>query len=299
MEVKALTNVYKEKFIAYCKKYRNDVDDSFLYDEDLRNFELNDDNPTYLILNQEREIIAAASLMIDEYNKRGKKARFRLFHSEVDDFSCYSLLLEKILLHTKGLEKVFLFINLENEKLMNIMKKLNFTIERYSFVLLRENTEVEEPVYSTDYNVRDFRQGKDEEVWCNVRNEGFAKLQGNETPIDPENVAKMLSSEDYLEGGMKILYHQEKPVGVVRCTNDVYLNEPTMNIGPISIIPDYQGKGLGRNLLRTALKFAQEQTYKKTILCVNAENDHAKKLYLQEGFKQVEAVACYKYDLTV
>lgn len=107
MEAIAIANVYRENFIAYCKKYRKDVHDSFLYDEDLRDFELNDDNPTYVILNHEREMIAAASLMIDEYNKRGKD----------------------------------------------------------SFVLVRENTEEEEPANSTDYTIRDFRQGKDEEVW--------------------------------------------------------------------------------------------------------------------------------------
>ena len=70
-----------------------------------------------------------------------------------------------------------------------------------------------------------------------------------------------------------------------------------MNIGPLAIIPEYQGKGLGRILLRTILNFAKDKNYKRTILCVNAENERAKALYIQEGFKQVEGVVCYKYDL--
>jgi mycothiol synthase len=70
-----------------------------------------------------------------------------------------------------------------------------------------------------------------------------------------------------------------------------------MNIGPLAIIPEYQGKGLGRILLRASLRFAREKSYKRTILCVNAENERAKALYNQEGFRQVEAVACYVYNL--
>jgi mycothiol synthase len=111
-------------------------------------------------------------------------------------------------------------------------------------------------------------------------------------------IVKMNSGEDYIEGGLMILYHRQEPVGVVRGAMDDYEDAPIMNIGPLAILPEYQGKGLGRSLLRASLRFAKDKDFKRTILCVNAENDRAKALYLQEGFKQVEAVACYKYDLT-
>jgi GNAT superfamily N-acetyltransferase len=45
---------------------------------------------------------------------------------------------------------------------------------------------------------------------------------------------------------------------------------------------------LGRSLLRAVLLFAKDKGYKAAILCVNAENERAKALYIQEGFKQVE-----------
>jgi mycothiol synthase len=137
----------------------------------------------------------------------------------------------------------------------------------------------------------------DEAIWCEVRNAGFAKLRGSETPITPEMVTKMISSEDNIEGGSMILYHNDRPVGVVRGAKDEYEDSPIMNIGPLALIPEYQGKGLGRCLLRASLRLAKERSYKRTILCVNAENERAKALYIQEGFKQVEAVVCYKYDL--
>ncbi len=46
-------------FIAFCKENREELDDSFLYDEDLASFKPNEDHPTYIVLNDKSEIIAA------------------------------------------------------------------------------------------------------------------------------------------------------------------------------------------------------------------------------------------------
>lgn len=287
-----------EDFVAYCKKHRKQMDDSYLYDEDLKKFTPDAENPTYIMTNQHGEIIGAASLIIDDYHRRGKRARFRIFHSEIHDNVYYSLLLKALLKHTEGLDKVFIFVPLENKPLGEMMEQLNFSVERYAFLLVREDMDVPEISLPEDYSIRGFRPGQDEVIWCEVRNAGFATLKGNETPATPEMVAKMISGEDYLEGGMKILFHKDKPVGVVRGAKDEYEDAPIMNIGPLAILPEYQGLGLGRLLLRTSLQFAREISYKRTILSVNGENERAKALYIQEGFKQVEGVTCYYYDLS-
>lgn len=126
-----------------------------------------------------------------------------------------------------------------------------------------------------------------------------ATLKGNETPATPQMIAKMVLEEDYIEGGLMILYHKGRAVGVVRGSKEEYEDLPIMNIGPLAIIPEYQGKGLGRRLLRASLNFAKEQSYDRTVLCVNAENERAKSLYIQEGFEQIEAVVCYRYDINI
>lgn len=71
-----------------------------------------------------------------------------------------------------------------------------------------------------------------------------------------------------------------------------------MSIGPLAVLPEAQGRGLGRILLRAALWFAGEQSYARTILCVNAENERAQALYIGEGFKQAEALACLAYTVS-
>ncbi|WP_166462450.1 GNAT family N-acetyltransferase [Psychrobacillus vulpis] len=297
MRVENLLQNRVADFITYCKKHKMELDDSFLYDEDLQEFEPNEENPTYIVTTQQGDIVGAVSLMIDDYSKRGRKARFRIFHSEVESLECYSMLMEAILKHTDGLDKVFLFVPFTNKKLEEFINQLKFNVERYSFVLVREDLDVPEFSLPNDYVIQPFQSGRDEEIWCEVRNAGFAKLQGSETPITPEMVQKMMTAEENIEGGSMILYHKSEPVGVIRGADDEYENSRIMEIGPIAIIPAYQGKGLGRILLRAALRFAKEKSYKRTILCVNADNERAKALYIQEGFKQVEAVACYKYDL--
>lgn len=297
MKIEALRKERLEEFKDYCRKHRLEVDDSFLYEEDLKDLEPGEENPTYIVTNPQGELVAAASLIIDEYHKRGKKGRFRIFHSEIEDIEYYKMLMQEILKHTEGLEKLFVYVNLLYPKTMELFEGLEFTADRYSYLLVREDLETPEAILPEDYEIRPLRPGIDEGTWSEVRNASFAKLKGSETPITPEMVAKMISAEDHIEGGSMILYHMGKAVGVVRGAKDEFEDSPIMNIGPLAIIPEYQGKGLGRSLLRASLNFARENSYKRTILCVNAENERAKALYLQEGFKQVEAVVCYRYDL--
>ncbi|WP_053591943.1 GNAT family N-acetyltransferase [Bacillus sp. FJAT-22090] len=296
MRIEELKNNRVNDFIKYCKKHRAELDDSFLYEEDLQSFEPTVENPTYIVLNEQDGIVGTVSLIMDEYHRSGNKARFRIFHTEIESFEVYTLLMNAIMLHTKELEKVFLFVPFENRKLSEVMEGLKFNIERYTFVLVREDREVPKFHLPNGYEIKKLQPGN-EETWCAVRNSSFAKLKGSETPITPGMVKKMMSDDDHIEGGAMILYHGDKAVGVIRGTVDEYENAPIMNIGPIAIIPEYQGQGLGRVLLRASLHFAKEKNYKRTILCVNADNNHAKALYVQEGFEQVEAVTCYKYDI--
>ncbi|MDF2854724.1 MAG: family N-acetyltransferase [Neobacillus sp.] len=297
MKVEVLKNERVRDFIEYCKNHKNEVDDSFLYDEDLDEFEPNTENPTYILINQQGEIKGSASLIIDEYNKRGKRARFRIFHTELTDINDYRQLLEAILQDATGLESVYLFIPMKNKQLVDTIEKLDFSIERYSYVLVRENMDVPEWKLPEDYYIKTFRPGVDETVWSEVRNAGFAKVKGNETPVTPEMVAKLVSSTDYIDGGMQILYHLAKVVGVVMGAIDEYEDAPIMNIGPVAVIPEYQGIGLGRLLLRAALHFAKENAFKRTILSVNPENDKAINLYLQEGFQEVESFVSFEFKI--
>ncbi len=297
MEITKLNDDRVKEFIEYCKLHRKDVDDSFLYDEDLEAFKPDNNNPTYIVIDEKDKIVAAASLILNDYNRRSKKGRFRIFYSEIDSVDVYDMLLNKILLHTQDMEMIYVFIPTINDKHINYIKNLKFNIYRYSLLLVREVSEWLTYDLPQKYSIKPFKKG-DEEIWCNIRNLSFQHLLGSETPITPDIVSDMMNnSEENIEGGSLILYYGDKPVGIVRGTKNELDDKPIMDIGPLAIIPEYQGRGLGRCMLRAAINFAKSKNYDKVDLCVNSENENAKKLYIQEGFKQFEEVVCYKFDL--
>lgn len=296
MQAEKLLQKDKENFIAFCLKHRNKVDDSFLYDKDLENFTPDEENPTYIV-KKDGNIIAAASLILDDYHKRGRSGRFRIFYSEDNNPNTYSILLSEAIKYRREINKVFLFVPLTNSELSDNIKSIHFAVDRYVYLLIREITGPQVIDLPDGYSVREFQPDKEEEDWCYIRNTAFSNLKGNSTPITPEMVRKQVGSPEYLEGGLLFLMHNSNPVGIIRGANDDYEGEPAMNIGPLAILPAYQGKGLGRQLLRAALDFAQKMNYKKAVLCVNADNERAKELYLKEGFVQVEGVIAYEYSV--
>ena len=79
MAIEKLGSERLSAFLAFCRAHRTDVDDSFLYDEDLRNFVASDEDPTYLALADGGRIVGAASIMNSAYYRRGRKGRFRIF----------------------------------------------------------------------------------------------------------------------------------------------------------------------------------------------------------------------------
>ncbi|HHV13497.1 MAG TPA: GNAT family N-acetyltransferase [Clostridiales bacterium] len=297
MQTEKLRYEDKEDFIAFCVKHRNKVDDSFLYDKDLENFVPDEENPTYIV-KKDGNIIAAASLILDDYHRRGSCGRFRIFYSEDKEQNIYSSLLSEMVKHIKEIDKMFLFVPLVNNGLSDNIKSLHFAVDRYVYLLVKEITGSQVVNLPEGYSIKKFEPDKDEDAWCYIRNTAFSNLKGNSTSITPEMVRKQVGSPEYLEGGLLFLMHDNNPVGIIRGANDDYEGEPAMNIGPLAILPAYQGKGLGRQLLRTALDFAQKMNYKKGVLCVNADNEKAKELYLKEGFIQVEGVAAYEYSVT-
>lgn len=294
MKIMRLNNDRVNEFVEFCKAHRKDVDDTNLHEEELEDFKPDENNPTYIAIDDKDKIVAAASLILDDNNRRSKKGRFRIFYSELDSADVYDMLFKGILQHTDCVDMIYIFIQTVFDKQINHMKNLKFGIYRYSLLLAREVSEWLTYDLRQEYNIRPFKKG-DEEIWCNIRNLAFKNLLGSETPITPEVVSDMMNSDDNIDGGSLILYHGNKPIGVVRCSKDDFEDKPIINIGPLAIIPEYQGQGLGRCMLRAAINFAKSKNYDRVILCVNSENENAKKLYIQEAFYQVEEVVCYKF----
>jgi mycothiol synthase len=281
-------------FLSFCQAHRGSIDESCLYDEDLRKFVPDGENPTYLALAPDQTIIGAASVLNSAYYRRGRKGRFRIFHViPPGDPGLYGQLLSAIVPDVPALNELYLFVPVDNQRLRDLLESLHFDVERYAYFMARDASPAAPPEWEEDYVFRPLVFDQDEADYCYVRNLSFAGLMGSQTPLMRDEVSRLKDRDDYL--GMFLLYHREQPVGVVRVTKDVYGGGAVMNIGPLALVPDYQGKGLGRQLLRAALEIGRSLGFPKSVLSANVDNENAVRLYTSEGFSTVEAVACYTY----
>ena len=64
-------------------------------------------------------------------------------------------------------------------------------------------------------------------------------------------------------------------------------------IEAVGILNSYQGRGLGKNLIRAGLEFSMDSGFNNVMLSVNAENERAADLYVREGFKKEALIICY------
>jgi mycothiol synthase len=253
---------------------------------------IGNDNPTYLLYG-ENEVVGVCSIIQDEYHLKGNKARVRIFHCSLNRLEDYEMLLEKVLPLDPRVKSIIMFILNKNIISREIVEKMGFVVERYSYVMERSGKEPVEFVFSDGYELTDFVAGRDEADYLHVRNTAFSTLKGSETPHTKEQVMDYMKSGQILVGGAKILRYKGEPVGIIRMEHEIEQGKDYSFVAPLAILPEYQGKGLGSNLLRAGIKIGFDNSYEDCMLTVNVENENALKLYFKEGFEKTFEVVCY------
>ncbi|OCA90804.1 hypothetical protein A8F94_02715 [Bacillus sp. FJAT-27225] len=294
MEIVKVTAQHADAFIQYCKSHRDSLDDSYLGDDELKALKLEKDDPSYIALDRD-EVIGAVSLRMDDYLLRGKKARFRILHSKDNSSIVYDQLFNAIKTEMASIETAVLFIPEGMASVRDQLIRLGFQVARFSYLLTRKLQQVPAVQLTEGYSVKIFELGKDEEAYCHIRNTAFSTLAGSETPITPEETAKLAVRKDSVPNGIRFILHHGRAIGLVRVAKDLYNGIPYAVIGPLALLPDYQKKGLGRQLLRAGLTAGLESGFDHAILSVNAENELAVRLYTSEGFTTEESFVCYHY----
>ena len=96
---------------------------------------------------------------------------------------------------------------------------------------------------------------------------------------------------EFLEGCMMYGYfHNDKLVGFLSLT---FLEDGAMGINDIAILPEYQSKGFGSELMQFSKEEAKRQHCKKIRLGMIDDNIKLKTWYEKHGFKTIRVV---KYD---
>jgi mycothiol synthase len=276
-------------FIAYCRKYAYEQDESNIPEDD---YLPRDDEPAYLLIDTDGDIVGAAAIMLHREYAEAKKARFRIFHCIDKYYENYKALLDEILNQSGSVDFIYCFITEENHEIRSIWEKLGFSIWRYSWVLERGVNNSAPFEVPEGYSIKAMTGAKDERVWCDIVNEAFANMLGH-THLSPEKITQWMKQDSFIAGGMKMLWHNDKPIGTIALIKETVNNESVIFIEGLAVLNSYQGRGFGRNLLRYGIDFAKNYGVNKVMLSVNAENESAAKLYFDEGFKKHESYICY------
>lgn len=216
-----------------------------------------------------------------------------------------------------------------------IWQALGFRELRRSWLLRRDLAGLPRPEWPAEgYALAAFRPGRDEKDWCDVVNRAFVNLGGH-VELTEEGLARLLDPSSAIPGGMLILRAAGRPpqvgagpspavegpdgsaggpgaaassgaaavgpelaVGLVSVERD--LEEPpgvAAFLGPLALRPDWQGRGLGRALLRAGMAAAAAAGCREIRLSVNAENEGAVRLYTAEGYSTERVMVCWSVDL--
>lgn len=295
MDIVKLNKALWLDFRNYCEKYKFDHDESFLSDQDFESFEIGEQNPTYLLL-ENKLIKGVISLMLDDYFLRGERSRVRIFHCEEEIFDHYNTLAQAALPLDSRVKKIEMFIPDKKEQIKDFLKRMGFAYYRTSYVMVRKDKAPEQVLFPEGFALKPLQPGRDEEVYARIRNAAFKNLKGSETPLTVEDVKETLKDPDILNEGMQILYNDhEEPIGIVSMVLDDNEEGKFSFVAPIALIPEYQGKGLGSELLKAGIEIGVKNGLDDCMLCVNGENENAQKLYLKNGFELNMSVSCFVY----
>lgn len=271
-----LTEIYLTDFIEYIKKHATGYDDYFLCDEQLNLFEL-EDNITYIKLENDR-ITGVISIM------KSFGIRLRILHAEDLNFDILKELHLNIMASLKQLNisKYKVFIETKETEMIDIFKKLGLEIERTIYAFKRDIQDIIVPKLDSEYTVDVLKIPEDIKDYARIRNIAFKDLVGS----DQREVSffiDMDKSDDYCKETTLILRHLDKPVAIIRGAKEIEDGEEQLFIGPVAVLPDYQGKGLGKYLLSQVIQTA---THMKCpcFLSVNTNNESALSLYKNLGF---------------
>ncbi len=85
-----------------------------------------------------------------------------------------------------------------------------------------------------------------------------------------------------------LAYHENKPAGLLTYGKSRYIEIPdnSIELWRIYLMPEFWGKGLGKELLEYGIMEIRKQGYEQVILWVLEENKRAQVFYERNGFRR-------------
>lgn len=286
--IERVTSATRPEFVEYALAHGAEHDDSFANAEDLREFDPVFE-PAAVARDGSGAVVGAASLMVRGYATTGV-ARFRVLHAL--EVAAYRELAEAVTSAApRAVRETYLFVP-DGAPVVAVLGELGFLPSRYSIVLERDDPAIPSPLGPpAAFTIAEARPGVDERAWVGVINSAFADFSGRYDMTEEQAVTR-LADERILPGGALVAWHGSEAVGLTLVAQDEQDGREIASIDHLAVVPGAQGRGLGRALLRAAIRVAGAAGYSVIELSTGETNERALALYASEGFEVVQRVVC-------
>jgi mycothiol synthase len=143
------------------------------------------------------------------------------------------------------------------------------------------------PEFPADVTVRPVRPGVDDDRYVSLINRAF---EDHPSPLSwpIEYIREIHARADFDPSGVLLVAPRPEPDRLIGFCRTLELpgdeGRRRGEIGIIGLIPEWRGRGLGRQLLRWGVRHLRSLGLDEVELSVEARNERALELYRQEGF---------------
>lgn len=281
-----------DTFLSYARTFGAAHDDSYVSPEDLAGFDLAAE-PAVLALDGGGAPVGAASVMLDGYEREGL-SRFRVLHAT--NPSAYAPMLAALVARLRGrVERTFLFLPEDPGALAEVLPTAGFAESRRAYIMLHPSpSAVMEPELPGE-TVLEKALPTAATQWANVINAAFRGQPGR-YDMTPERAAELLSRDRIIRDGTLLACRGGRPAGVVLTISDAE-SPYTAEIETLAVMPADQHIGLGRAMLRAAIRAAGSDGRSSVSLSVSTFNKRALALYIDAGFGVQDVRVCWECQL--
>jgi ribosomal protein S18 acetylase RimI-like enzyme len=146
--------------------------------------------------------------------------------------------------------------------------------------------------------IRRFIKGKDEGLWLKIWNAAFQDY--NEDEFRPQTIKDMEIREkdpNFDPQGIFIAETHVKPVGMVNAFVDKQRKEKKGFVNNLGVVPEFRRRGIGRELVNTALQSLKERGMETAEAEWVRENKPACKLFESMGFSLIRVNSIMRIKL--
>jgi ribosomal protein S18 acetylase RimI-like enzyme len=281
-----------DAFVEYARRFGPVHDDSYVMDENLASFDPAVE-PAVLAFDGSDAPLGAASVMLAGYANEGL-SRFRILHAS--DPTLYPLLIDAVLARLpQGISRAFLFLPEHADEIVDALATAGFAESRRSYIMLHTSpgavAESELPAETVLEEALPTSGGQ----WANVVNAAFRGQPGR-YDMSESRAAELLARPRVIRGGTLLACRGGTPSGIVLTVGDEH-SPYSAEIETLAVVPADQHVGLGRAMLRAAVRAAGHDGRTSVMLSVSTFNKRALAMYLGAGFGVHDVRVCWEKRL--